>query len=198
MHQCPITFGYSCGIIAMIIISLLGILPPISLVYYKKAVFHDFELWRLVTGLFYFGKPDFMMLISLAFRIKFMHTLETTVYNQRKSTFLFIILLMIIPVYILSDVFGSFSSALSLSEAIEMLAGKLMQANMLIFGIIPIPIRFVPIFQIFMSVVQNQSPIPIIIGILSGHLVFYLLYVFPVITKTPIFRTPNFLRQLLD
>ena len=66
------------------------------------------------------------------------------------------------------------------------------------FMIIPIPVAYLPFVGIVFAVIQNASIIPNVIGILSGHIVFYILFILPVEMGRPFLKCPKFLVDWLD
>lgn len=194
----PITFIWGAGVIVVEVLYTLSILPVYYIVYEPSLTFKKFQLWRLLTGILFYGKVNINTIISFAFNFRFIYSTETGIYNNRKSNFLFIIILCSILIYILSGMLHSFFLADSLTTAVLFICSKLIQGNAVIYGLIPVPIAWLPFINIIITVASGGGFLQIVIGIIAGHTVFFLLYVFPVITKTPILKAPRILQRYLD
>jgi hypothetical protein len=64
--------------------------------------------------------------------------------------------------------------------------------------IFPLPAQWVPFALMIMQYLSGGSILGSLIGIASGHIVFYLLYILPVIIGREVLKTPAFLSRWLD
>ena len=77
------------------VISNLGFLPflaPFNLILNYYLVLHKFQIWRLVTSVFFFGKLGFPFVINMIFMYRYSLQLETGLFDGRRADFVFMLL----------------------------------------------------------------------------------------------------------
>lgn len=195
----PFTRVYGIIVIAVGLLVTLQLVNPYSLIYIPQAVFQHGEIWRLFTAPFFIGGLDINFLISILTSFSFIAGLELTHFRKRLSNLVFIFILNAVLVLTLSSIFVSFSIGRSIIISLEYLYSKLnSQGVVRLFMILPIPVAYLPFVGIVFAVIQNASIIPNVIGILSGHIVFYILFILPVEMGRPFLKCPKFLVDWLD
>ena len=194
----PVTKYLGAIIIGVALIVSVKLVDPGTIVFDPDLAFGKFQIWRFFTGLFFMGKISFNLILSIFFDLMMLRNLELAKFPTRHSQLVFVIILMGIINLTLSGIFGSYSCAHSLMGALMYFFGKMMPEARVYVMMFPVPAQWAPFINIIMAVAGGQHPIVSIIGILTGHIVFYLLYVLPVITDTPIFKTPRILVRYLD
>ena len=193
------TLFYGCAVLGLGLIVTLRLVDPSFFIYDPELVFKRGEIWRLFTAPFYFGCLDFNLVFYIVASLSLIMSLETTHFNKRLSNFVFIFILNAITATILSTIFVSYALGKSVLVTMEYLFSKILSQNVVrLFMIIPIPAQYLPFVYIFLEVSQGQSIIPTIIGIVSGHIVFYTLFILPVEIGRPVLKCPQILVDLLD
>lgn len=195
----PFTRVYGIIVIAISLTATLQLINPIYLIYIPSLVFKKGEIWRLFTAPFFLGKLDFNFIVYMLTSFMFVSSLEANHFQKRTSNLVFIFILNVILVLIISSILISFSIGRSVLISIEYLYSKLFSQGVVrLFMIIPVPAAYLPFVNIVFAVLQGGSIIPDVIGIISGHIVFYTLFILPVEMNKPFLKCPKFLVDWLD
>ena len=191
----PVTRYYGIGVLALAIASLK--FSPYNFVYHPQLVFQNHQFWRLITGCCFLGKLDLAFLMHFVMSFQYILRLEKREFPLRHGTFLFLLILLAILSIIGSTIFGSVTVGSSIVVGFSYIYSKLFTGEqVMVLMMIPVPIQYLPFVNILMTVMQNGSPIPGLIGIAAAHIVFYLCYILPAIIKRPILKTPPVLAKL--
>ncbi|OHT00070.1 Derlin-1 [Tritrichomonas foetus] len=193
----PFTRVYGIVVLALGLIVSINIVSPYSLVFIPELVLK--QPWRLLTSPFFIGKLDVNFLISIGTSVMMLQQFESQHFSHRLSNLVFIFVFSSILSMIFSAIFGSYSIASSVLTSLIYISSKL-QPNQIInlFFVFQIPAAYYPFVSLVLSLVMGNSIIPSLIGIASGHFLFYFLFILPIETGRPLFKCPNFLARLLD
>lgn len=195
----PFTRIYGIIVIGLGLIVSLKLIHPIYLVYSFDLVFGRGEIWRLFTSIFFIGQLDFNFLLYIITSFMFIAGLERSHFSERTSNLVFIFILNSIFSLLLSTLFTSFSVGSSVLHSLEFIYAKLFPDQMVnLFMIIPVRVAYLPFVHLLLAVLQGGSMIPALIGIISGHLTFYLLFILPVEINRPILKCPECLVDWID
>ncbi len=155
------------------------------------------QLWRLGTCFFYWGRLSFQFLINMMLLYRYSTALETTIYEGRKADYVFFLtfcaafLLLstaLLPNPILST--GLLSSILYLwsrkNPDLEM---------SFMFGL-----RFKAIYLPWVlcafKLLQGGMPIAELVGIVVGHLWYFITDLYPLQSGRILLKTPQFLYDI--
>ena len=61
----PITRGYLTGALLMTSLSSFGMVNPVRMLFFPAPVIYKFEIWRLLTNFFFFGKFSFAFVMQM-------------------------------------------------------------------------------------------------------------------------------------
>lgn len=199
LNQIPImTKIWGGGILITGLLVTAQVVSPFHLIFVPQLFFGG-QFWRLFTAPFFLGKLDFNLLMSLLTNFMFFKRLEERHYSNRLSTLVFLFILISVLVSVFSGILGSYSISSSMLTAFTYIYSKLYATEMVNFMmVIPIPIAYLPFASILLQLLQQASLKPPIIGIICGHIVFYLAFIHPVLSKRPVLKTPRILQKLLD
>jgi Derlin-2/3 len=187
----PFTRVWGIGILVASLLVAFHVVSAMDLVFYAPFVLRG-QVWRLFTSAFFMGDLQINLIIQVFFSLMFIKNLEQQLYSRRLSAMIFIGILLLIIIQILSSLLTSLSICDSLLHAFAFIYSKLFTgANVNFLMIFTIPIQYYPFLQLLMPLLMGGSIIPGLIGIVAGHLVFYLLFVLPLLIQRPILRTPR-------
>ena len=178
--------------------SKIGIFPPTKLFYDTDSVFLRGQIWRLLTGPFYTGPIDRNNILNTLFDFTFFRSIELSQFPRRKSQFVFVLMLIAIVGMTICSFYIPYYVGFAIHPALIYLFSKLKPDQMFSLIFFNVPARYVPIVDIVLGFVLNGSISIQIIGCLTGHIVYYFLYVLPLVTKTAIFQVPPILSRYLD
>ena len=71
----------------------LELVSPFSLYFNFKLIFHEGEVWRLITNFLFFGKFSLEFVFHMYFLMRYCRLLEENSFRGRKSDFVFMLLL---------------------------------------------------------------------------------------------------------
>ncbi|GBG32083.1 Derlin-1 [Hondaea fermentalgiana] len=179
----------------------LGTISISSLHFAAPLVYRDFQLWRLVSTFFYFGKPSFGFLMSLFMLARFSSSVEMDPFKTSRmggsADYAFMLMIM-----------GT--GCLLISWYMQMP----FMAHSLVFGVLyvwskrhpedPTSIwgfrftgKHLPWALMAFTVLIGGSPIPDIIGVIVGHVYYFLVDAYPRMKGGPVVQTPEFLIALV-
>jgi hypothetical protein len=195
----PFTKVWAGAILLLGLLASTDVVNPVFLIWSFERVVKYRELWRILTGPFFLGKLDLQLVINMFWSFNFIKNMEQRMFSQRLATLVFIFVLVAFCVLVLSSILGSSGVGGSVLQGLTFIYSKLFsteQVNFMMF--LTIPVQWLPFATLALHFIAGGGIIPSVIGILSGHLVFYVLFILPVIRKKEILKTPAFLTRLLD
>jgi len=170
-----------------------------TLVLNFQQVFYSFEIWRLVTCFFFHGKLGFPFLIHMLFLVRYGQSLEETVFNGRTADFVWFLLfggflLLIFSYFLHLEVLGM-SFIMMILYVWSRKNPNLRMSFM--FGLQFQSFYFAWVLVGF-TVLMGGNPIPELLGIVSGHVYYYLEDIYPQIVPGARrwLKTPQFLYDI--
>lgn len=199
-NSIPQITKYICGF--SFLLTLMGSLKIVSA--YSFLLFPSFvfssklQLWRLLTSLVFLGGFSLNFVFNFMFLLNFMQNLEKDHYETRKGDFVFLILfgsffLILIGVFmelpLLSYAFMAY---------IVYIWCNLNPTRDVALFLIPIQVKaiYFPWALLALHTLMGASPLDDIIGILVGHLFYFLDVKYPETSGKRFLKTPEFLKQL--
>ena len=179
-----------------ILVSKKIIQPEDYLFLSKNQTFGQF--YRLFTGVFI--EQAYYSWYFICLPISSLFDLERKTFSNRRSNLIFVLILF----FLFTDFFSLFlpcSQNIVFYLSITVFASKLfsdMRVHVIFFDI---TLQFVPFFFMITDIVFSGKYSRILdyfLAILVGSLVFYLLYILPVITGRALLKTPHILTVLFD
>jgi len=162
------------------------------------AVFTQFQLWRLVTCFLFHGALGFPFLINMLFLVRYAGDLERNVFGGRLSDYLYMVLL---------------------SCGLLLIAGYFMKSYILGMGLIMVLIYYwsrknpdmvmsflfgfqfkaiyFPWVLVGFNVLMGGFPLIYIMGIMVGHVYFFLEDVHPRVSGKRYLKTPQFMYDII-
>jgi len=185
---------FTIGLV-LTILTYLDIVSPYLLVYSWQHM-KKLELWRAVSSFFFWGPATLDVIIHQAFMLKYSVMLEEACSTS--SDFLFMIFVGMVTIFILGSSLGltKFSNSLS-TYLIYIWSKSNPQVLVQYMGLFSLPAYYIPsIMFIFSFVLERKLPLSDLVGIISGHIFFYLKNVATREGRN-IMKTPEFLKRLL-
>jgi len=170
------------------------LINPVYIILDYSKVFNGFEIWRLVTCFFFHGKLGFGFLIHMLFLVRYGQSLEQTTFAGRTADFIFCILVGAI----LFLVIAFFLKLAILGKCLIMMliyiwSRKNPDLNMTFMFGVRFQSFYFPWVLVAFDVLMGGFPLPEVIGILVGHIYYFLEDIYPVTGGTRILKTPQFL-----
>jgi Derlin-2/3 len=173
--------------------------PARFLFFDARVLFRGRQLWRLLTCPFCMWEIGMGLVFHVVTTFYFIGRLESRHYKDRKSQMVFTFLVIEVFTVALSAIWESADIASSMAFAFVWIYSKLYsteQAHFFFFA--NLPMQYFPLAMVALMLYYGQSLRSTILGLIVGHIVFYLLFVLPVIINRPILKTPRILKRLFS
>lgn len=160
----------------------LELVSPFSLYFNFHLILHKAQIWRLVTTFLYFGSFSLDFLFHMYFLVRYCRLLEEGSFRGRTDDFLYFVLfgascMTLVAPFVQVHFLGS-----SLTFMMVYLWGRRNEHVRLSFlGLFPFTAPYLPWVLLSFSVLLGQSAQIDLIGIVVGHVYFYLEDVYPII-----------------
>ena len=190
---------YFCGFrLALMVITKLGLIDPLRLFFFPDAIFEKGEIWRFITGPIYEGPINKNNLFSTFIGFMNFRIFEISQFPYRKSQLVFVIIMTCIVSMLVCSLYNPVYAGFTLSSSLNYINSKLNPDTMFSIIIFQIPGKYMPFVTMAISLVLNGSLIIPLLGIIIGHIVYFLLYVMPLITNKALFKVPDILVRYID
>ncbi|KXZ52745.1 hypothetical protein GPECTOR_8g137 [Gonium pectorale] len=201
----PITRTYATILFATTAAARFGLLNVYWIALLWPRIFSHFEVWRLVTNFFFMGKFSFNWIIKMLWLLTYGATLETQTYQFEPADFLTLLLFgagcllaasgVMLVALGMPVVFGADSLVFML---LYVWSRQFPEQQVNIYGLFKVLSFYVPfVFVGIEFLMSGAVPWTSLLGIVAGHLHYYLTVLYPAIGGPRLLTTPVFLKNLL-
>jgi len=172
----PVTRGYMTSAVAATLTVQLGLLDPSLMHLDFPSIFGSLELWRLLTNFTFFGTFSFPFVMSLFFLIRYTKELEAKRFEGRTADFLWAMAIMGAVQAVVAYVLGGlpFLSQAMLSAIVYVWSREFADTVLSVFGLFNVQGFYWPWVLVALRVLMGGSPVLDLVGILSGHIYYFL------------------------
>ncbi|KAK3137324.1 hypothetical protein QOZ80_5BG0450820 [Eleusine coracana subsp. coracana] len=191
-------FGTLCVLTATLV--QLQILSPSFLALYYPFVFKHFQIWRLFTTFFFLGKFSINFGIRLLMIARYGVQLEKGAFERRTADFLWMMIFGAISLLILSAIPQLEFYYLGIpmvSMLLYVWSREYPNAQINIYGIIPLRSFYLPWVMLALDVIFGSPILPGLMGIMVGHLYYFLAVLHPLATGKNILKTPKWVHWIV-
>jgi len=190
-----ITRGYLTAALATTVCVQLELISPFLIYLDFDALTGKFELWRLATNFIFFGKFGMGFVFSLFFLVRYGRELEAKRYEGRAADLLWAMMIIGLIQVAIAFVMGSmpFLAQPMLSAIVYLWSREYADQIVSIFGLFNVQAFYFPWVLLGIRVLMGQSPLDDLVGIISGHILYFAEDV-----QGLSLAAPAFLRDLLD
>jgi len=196
----PITRAYTTACVLTTLAVQLEVISPFQLYFNPILIFQNFQVWRLVTTFLFFGTIGFNFLFNMIFTYRYCRMLEEGSFRGRTADFFYMFILggaiMIIIALFVNLPFLSQAFTIML---VYIWSRRNPYIRMNFFGLLNFQAPLLPWVLLAFSFLLGNSIIVDFIGILVGHIYYFLEDVFP--NQNGGFRilqTPRIIKTLLE
>ncbi|CAL8107267.1 unnamed protein product [Calicophoron daubneyi] len=196
----PVTMTYIATCVLLTVGVQMNILSPFQLYFNPSLIVTKFQLWRLITSFCFFGTFNFNFLFNILFAYRYCRMLEETWYSTKTADFI----MMFLFCGTLTAIIALFVHMIFLSHVLTMMLVYVWSrrnpfVRLNIFGIFDVNAPYLPwVFLAFAFLLGSNVMIDLI-GIVVGHLYYFLEDVFPHQTNGfRVLRTPRFMKYLFN
>mmetsp|Transcript_35215 Transcript_35215/g.92132 ORF Transcript_35215/g.92132 Transcript_35215/m.92132 type:complete len:248 (+) Transcript_35215:187-930(+) len=177
----------------------VGLLPIMSLILDFQLVYYKFQIWRLATSVFLFGKLGFPFLTWLYFLYSYSLRLEQEHFLRKTADYIYACLFCWVVLLGLAWIFGMPLIFVPFAIAIVYIWSSANQDVIVNFWFgITFQAMYFPWVLLGFNILTAQSNgMPELLGIFAGHTYFFLKTKYPRDFGGPdVLATPQFLRNL--
>ncbi|KAG9130102.1 hypothetical protein Leryth_012851 [Lithospermum erythrorhizon] len=194
----PISKAYGTACFITTVVCQLGLLGPVHIALIHDLLFPRFELWRLFTNFFFLGKFSINFGIRLLMIARYGVQLESGPFKGRTADFLFMMLFGAISQLVLSLIPFFWSPFLGVSLVFMLLyvwSREFPSANINIYGLVTLKAFYLPWAMLGLDVIFGSPIMPDLLGIITGHLFYFLTVLHPLATGKRLLNTPLWLHR---
>lgn len=178
----------------------LGLLkaPDIALLY--PLIFKHFQIWRLLTSFFFLGNFSINFGIRLLMIARYGVQLEKGPFEKRTADFLWMMIFGALTLLALSAVPQLWNPFLGVSLVFMLLfvwSREYPNAQINIYGLVTLKAFYLPWAMLALDVVFGSPLVPDFMGIIAGHLYYFLTVVHPRTGGRNILKTPIWVHRLV-
>jgi len=201
-----ITKAYMSACLATTMAVYLDVVSPIHLFLNYRAIWQQHEVWRLLTTFLFFDYFGINFLFHMYFLVRHSRLLEETSFRGRTGDFFFMYLFGSLTLLVIHFAFHFFSwfpkvmfLAPSLAFMVVYIWGRRNPHITLSFlGLFNFTAPYLPWVILGFGVLLGQNPVFDLLGIVVGHIYYYLEDVYPQLTNRRILTTPGILKAFFD
>jgi len=195
----PITKAYLVAALASTALTSLGTINITSLLFIWDNIWKDFEIWRIITGFTYFGGFSFNFLIQLFLLVSYSSRYELSPFNTGGGGTSADYAVMLAFGMVVLMFIGVFFDFVILGPCLVFMimyvwSRKEPQTPVSIFGFQFLAMNLPWVLLVFNILTGNSIIIPLI-GIITGHLYFFIISVIPEVYRVQLLKTPLFVIQ---
>ncbi|CAJ0930358.1 unnamed protein product, partial [Mesorhabditis belari] len=196
----PVTRVYTTACVLITLAIQLDFVSPFQLYFNWDLIVEQYQIWRLVTPFCFFGSFGFSFFFNIVFTYRYCQMLEEGSFRGRRVDFVYMFLLgstfMIVC--------AIFFQILFLGHAFTMMmvyvwSRRNPHIRMNFFAALTFDAPYLPWVLLVFSVILGNNALVDFIGIVCGHLYFFLEDVFPYQANgIRILEPPHWLKYLCD
>ncbi|KAF9616012.1 hypothetical protein IFM89_027951, partial [Coptis chinensis] len=178
----------------------LGIYNPFHIALIHELVFSRFQLWRLFTNFFFLGPFSVNFAIRLLMIARYGVQVERGPFDRRPADFLWMMFFGAFSMLIFSAIPWFRSPFLGVSLVFMLVyvwSREFPNAKVNIYGLVALRAFYLPWAMLALDVIFGSSPMPDLLGILAGHLHYFLTVLHPLAGGKNVLKTPNWVHKLV-
>lgn len=194
----PVTRSYICLSVLTTAAVALEVITPLKLYLNWDLILHKAHFWRLFTNFLFFGNFNLDFLFHMFFLYRYCKMLETNSFRGRTADFLYMLLFGAALLVLVSPLAAIDFLGPSLTFMMVYVWGRRNARQVVSFlGILSFRAPYLPWVLLVFSFVLGSSPSMDLLGILAGHIYYYMADVYPAMTGLALLKTPRVLQILV-
>ncbi|XP_023531299.1 derlin-1-like [Cucurbita pepo subsp. pepo] len=197
----PISKAYGTLCLLATTVFQLGLLNPNFIALHFGLIFKRFQVWRLFTNFFFLGKFSINFGIRLLMIARYGVQLENGPFQRRTADFLWMMIFGALTLLVLSAIPIFYSSFLGISLVFMLLyvwSREFPTAQINIYGLVTLKAFYLPWAMLALDVIFGSPLVPDLLGILAGHLYYFLTVLHPLAGGKNILKTPFWVQRLVS
>jgi len=162
----------------------LDIISPFNLYYNFDLIFFQGQVWRLFTSFLFFGMFSLHFFFHMFFLVRYCRLLEEGDFRGRKANFVLMLLFGIFTISLIAPFISANFLGNSLSFMMTYIWGRRNEnVKMSFLGVFSFTAPYLPWVMLAFTLLTGNSLTMDMIGIIVGHLYYFLEYVYPVVAN---------------
>jgi len=199
----PVTKTWGTACLITTVLATLQVVHPIMIYFDSGFILSKFQIWRLVTCFLFLGKFGIKFAINLLLLARYGVQLESVTYRGRTADYLFMLLFgmvtmlaakFLIPVSILRLPFLAASLCFMV---LYVWSREFPTSNVNVMGLLTVQAFWLPWVYLVMDLLFGADLTEDLLGILVGHLYYFLTVIYPRENGRVLISTPLWLRRLV-
>ncbi|KAK9830886.1 hypothetical protein WJX81_001804 [Elliptochloris bilobata] len=154
------------------------------------------EVWRLITPFFNLGKLDFHFLMLLVYIMQYGVKLEQDRFRNRTPDFVWMMLFSMVVLLATTLVLPRVMLGPQLIMVLVYLWSRAYpSANVSFMGVVTLQAFYLPLVFVVLSLCMGGDWLGELMGVLVGHLYYFLTELHPAAGGRELLRTPNWLKR---
>ncbi|KAK8698493.1 hypothetical protein V6N13_114605 [Hibiscus sabdariffa] len=196
----PISKAYGTACLLFTTAFQLGLYNVFYIALLYEYVFKHFQVWRLITNFFFLGKFSINFGIRLLMIARYGVQLEKGPFERRTADFLWMMLFGALSLLVLSAIPIFQAPFLGVSLVFMLLyvwSREFPNAQINIYGLVTLKAFYLPWAMLALDVIFGSPLIPDLLGIIAGHLYYFLTVLHPLATGKVFLKTPLWVHKLV-
>eukprot|EP00043_Microstomoeca_roanoka_P018521 m.199540 g.199540 ORF g.199540 m.199540 type:complete len:243 (-) comp16846_c1_seq4:130-858(-) len=192
----PITKALFTGVIVATLAGNFGFVNPYALLLDFSAIWHSFQIWRPFTAVLFFGKLGFPFLVNLYFLYSYSTRIETGLYDRRPADYVFMLLVQWITLLVIAYFLSLPIIGVPLVLAIMHVWCNVNPEVVVSFWFgTRFKAMYLPWVLMVFSILTGGSGMMELLGIVTGHVFYFIKYKWPELGGPSLLETPQFIRD---
>lgn len=191
-------FGTLCFVFTTVY--QLGLYDPKSIALVYQPVFKNFQVWRLFTNFFFLGPFSINFGIRLLMIARYGVQLEKGPFERRTADFLWMMIFGALSLLLLSAIPIFWNPFLGISMVFMLLyvwSREFPNTQINLYGLVSLKAFYLPWAMLGLDVIFGSPIMPDLLGIIAGHLYYFLTVLHPLATGKYLLKTPNWVQKLV-
>ncbi|KAM1072700.1 hypothetical protein FF1_017930 [Malus domestica] len=196
----PISKAYGTLCVIATTAFQLGFYDWKSIALVHKLVFLHLQVWRLFTNFFFLGNFSVNFGIRLLMIARYGVQLEKGPFDRRTADFLWMMVFGATTLLVLSAIPIFYSPFLGVSLVFMLVyvwSREFPNANVNIYGLVQLKAFYLPWAMLALDVIFGSPIMPDLLGIIAGHLFYFLTVLHPLAGGKNILQTPRWVRKIV-
>lgn len=196
----PISKAYGTACLLFTVAYQLGLYHPADIALLYELVLSRFQVWRLITNFFFLGEFSINFGIRLLMIARYGVQLESGPFQRRTADFLWMMIFGALTLLALSAIPFFRSPFLGVSLVFMLLyvwSREFPTANINIYGLVTLKAFYLPWAMLGLDVIFGSPIMPDLLGIIAGHLYYFLTVLHPLATGKNLLKTPIWVHKLV-
>lgn len=193
----PVTRSYVGLAVLTTAAVALDLVTPLKLYLNWSLILQKGHVWRAATNFFYFGHLSLDFLFHMFFLYRYCKMLEINSFRGRTADFLYMLLFGSAMLLLVSPLTSIVFLGPSLAFMMVYVWARRNSRQVINFlGVLSFRAPYLPWVLLLFSFILGSSPSMDLLGVLAGHIYYYMADVYPAMTGVYLLKTPALLAYL--